>query len=501
MRSIVGLVRSVALASLFVAAGLAHASGPRYAYVSNAAEGSVSVLDLRDDRVLGTVKTGQMGAHGIAASPDGRYGFAALESVNEVVVIDGERQTVVARIQVPFSGAMAIHGLDISPDGKFLWVGARQGGERRSEVVSAELAVINTATRAVEKVLQTGLGVPSHYAMTPDGKELWIASTTVDLIWIVDTATRQVTGAIPLVPPSRTDDQRAVLAGTGIIALNEVAISPDGRRAYAVGPVADVVFAIDVPTRRVIGTVKSNRNAHGIAVSRDGSEVWTSDWAGTLTIIDAASLRIKETVQLGGKPNHIGFSANGAKLYVTRTGDDPEIGEVVVIDSRTKKTLRTLRVGKGPHEISLEDLVVAATPAKPATGTSGAGPAPSSSAKAKDAGAAGVTVEASLATAEFLASKGQPADKWGFLVTVDTHSVDLTAIDIVARASLRDANGRVLKPIGWRPLSEDSHHRSGLLLFQGGAAGQPALTDQKLKDVQLVFSDLAGVRERVLVWK
>lgn len=181
----------MALASLLAAAGLARAAGPLYAYVSNAAEGSVSVLDLRDDTVVGTVKTGQMGAHGIAASLDGRYGFAALESANDVVVINGERLATVARIRVPFSGTMAIHGLDISPDGKYLWVGARQGGDRRSEVVSAELAVINTATRAVEKVLQTGLGVPSHYAMTPDGKELWIASTTVDLIWIVDTDSRQ----------------------------------------------------------------------------------------------------------------------------------------------------------------------------------------------------------------------------------------------------------------------------------------------------------------------
>lgn len=401
---------------------------------------------------------------------------------------------------MPFSGAMAIHGVDVSPDGKFLWVGARQGGDRRNEVVSAELAVINTATAAVEAVLQTGLGVPSHYAMTPDGKELWIASTTVDLVWIVDTASRQVTGAIPLVPPPRTDDQRAVLAGTGIIALNEVAISPDGRRAYAVGPVADVVFAIDVPSRKVIGMVKANRNAHGIAVSRDGSEVWTFDWGGTLTVIDAATLKIKETVQLGGKPNHIGFSADGAKLYVTRTGDDPELGEVLVIDSRTRKTLRSLRVGKGPHEISLEDLVVAPR-AAPAGRISGAGPAPSASAKAKDTGAGGVTVEASLASTDFLAAKRAPADKWGFLVSFDTHSVDLTTVDILGRASLRRADGRVLKPAAWHPLSEDSHHRSGLLLFPADGAGGSPLTADKLQGAQLVFSDIAGVGERVLVWK
>lgn len=112
-----------------------------------------------------------------------------------------------------------------------------------------------------------------------------------------------------------------------------------------------------------------------------------------------------------------------------------------------------------------------------------------------------MTVEASLATTEFLASQGQPADQWGFLVSLDTHSVDLTGVDLLARASLRDASGRVLKPMGWRALSEDSHHRSGLLLFQGSAAGQPAPTGETLRQMQLVFSDIGGVRERVLAWK
>ena len=498
------LLRSMTVACLLALAGTAGAAGPRYAYVSNAAEGTVSILDLRVDRVVGTVKTGQMGAHGVGASPDGRFGFAALESANEVVVIDGERQAIAARIPIPFSQAMAVHGLDVSPDGKYLWVGARQGGDRRSDVVTAELAVVNTQSQAVEKVLQTALGVPSHYAMTPDGRELWIASTTVDLIWIIDTSSRQVIAAIPLVPPPRTDEQRALLPGTGIIALNEVAISPDGRRAYAVGPVASVVFAIDVASRRVVGTVKSGRNAHGIAVSRNGKEVWTSDWGGTLTIIDSENLTIKDTVTLGGRPNHIGFSADGSKLYVTRTGDDPELGEVVVMDTATRKPLDTMRVGTGPHEISLEDLVIPldAAPVAPDTRSSGAGPQATivSGTTARDSGTGGVTFEASLATREFLESKGHASSVWGFMVSLDTHSVDLSGVDIASRVVLRDGDGETLKPIAWHPLSEDSHHRSGLLLFPVSASQAAPGGAEQLQGARLVLTDVGGVRERVLTW-
>jgi DNA-binding beta-propeller fold protein YncE len=496
-----GFGSSFALAAalaLFVPA--AGAEAVRYAYISNAAEGSVSILELETDRVVGTVRIGEMAAHGIAASPDGRYGYAALEGENEVLVIDGAAQRVVQRIAVPYSDGMAQHGLDISPDGRYLWIGARHGGENRGEVVLAEMAVINTATREVEDVLQTGLGVPSHYAMTPNGKELWVASTTVDLIWVIDTAARRVAAAIPVVPPKaeRSKERRDELAGARIIALNEVAISPDGLRAYAVGPVNDLVFVLDVPARKVIGTVKSGRSAHGIAVSRDGSEVWTADWDGTLTVIDAHALRVKDTLRIGGRPNHIAFSLDGSKAYVTRTGADPERGELVILETASRSVAGTVAVGKGPHEISLEGTLPAGTPA---AGASAGASDPSAAPRKQDRGAGGVTFAARPAERSFLQSKGVVPDRWGFLVELDTHSVDLMSIDVASRATLRTAPGAELKPLEWRGLSEDSHHRSGLLLFSRNEAEKQGIETDNPGALELVLHDVAGVKQRVLRWE
>ncbi|HEU0020812.1 MAG TPA: hypothetical protein VFR55_03960 [Dehalococcoidia bacterium] len=479
----------------------------RYAYVSNAADGSVSIIDLNNDQVVDTVQTGEVGAHGIAASPDGRFGYAALEGVNEVVVIDGESQQVAARITVPYSTGMMQHGVDISPDGRYLWVGARQGGENRGEVVLAELAVINTGTRQVEEVLQTGLGVPSHYAMTPDGSELWVASTTVDLVWVVDTQQRQVVAAIPVVPPraERPAERRQELAGARIIALNEVAISPDGKMAYAVGPVDDLVFAIDIPSRKLVGSVKSSRSAHGIVVSRDGQEIWTADWGGTLTVIDVEKLQVKETITLGGRPNHIAFSQDGRKAYVTRTGDDPEIGEVLVLDTATRQLVNSLRVGKGPHEISLEDtpsrVLLNPTATEPrAAAPAGSNPASADTGRREDAGAGSVTFAATPAEPTYLADKGHPRDHWGFVVQLDTHSVDLTGLDLVDLTMLRDGQGREFKPVAWQGLSEDSHHRSGLLVFSSQDAGGPLLSNHNSRPLELVLRDVAGVKKRMLRW-
>lgn len=479
----------------------------RYAYIANAAEGTVSILDLAREVVVGSVKVGEKLAHGTAASPDGRLGYAALEGANEVAVIDADSRSVVARIPVPYSPGMAQHGLDISPDGKYLWVGARQVGESR-DVVLAEMAVINTVTRRVEDVIQTGLGTPSHYAITPDGKELWVASTTVDLLWVVDTQQRQVTAAVPLVPPKaeRPQERLQQLASSRIIALNEVAISPDGKRAYAVGPVHDLVFVVDIPSRTVVATVKANRSAHGIVVSRDGKEVWTADWGGTLSVIDAETLRIKQSITLGGRPNHIAFSPDGARAYVTKTGDDPETGELVLVDTAKYQPLGVVRVGAGPHEISLEDALPGpATPLAPVSSADITAPSVGGNkliaGDREDGGPGDVTFSATPAEAAYLAQKGHPPDHWGFVVKLDTHAGDLSTLDIAKLAVVRDGAGREAQPIAWQGLSEDSHHRSGLLVFSGAQTGGRPPSPGEGGYVELVLRNVAGVKERVLRWE
>lgn len=118
-----------------------------------------------------------------------------------------------------------------------------------------------------------------------------------------------------------------------------------------------------------------------------------------------------------------------------------------------------------------------------------------------DDGQGGVTFAATPAEASDLTARRYPPDYWGFVVQLDTHSGGLMALDVAKLAVFRDSNGREFKPIAWQGLKEDSHHRSGLLLFSSQDTGVQALSAGPSGPLELVLYDVAGVKERVLRWE
>jgi len=118
----------------------------------------------------------------------------------------------------------------------------------------------------------------------------------------------------------------------------------------------------------------------------------------------------------------------------------------------------------------------------------------------EDTGAGGVTFAATPAESAYLAAQGQPADRWGFLVQLDTHSVDLTDLDLLSLTILRDGRGREFRPIVWQGLDEGAHHRSGLLIFSSRDTDGQLTPAQGGGYLELVLKDVAGVKERVLRW-
>ncbi len=116
----------------------------------------------------------------------------------------------------------------------------------------------------------------------------------------------------------------------------------------------------------------------------------------------------------------------------------------------------------------------------------------------RDDGAGSVTVEATWITAAEAASDGKLREAAArhddgaalFLVKMDTHSVDLGEYDL-SQLSEMQAAGETQAPLEWVPVSEDSHHVEGLLVFP------PPSGDG---EVTLVIRDVAGVAERRLAW-
>lgn len=126
----------------------------------------------------------------------------------------------------------------------------------------------------------------------------------------------------------------------------------------------------------------------------------------------------------------------------------------------------------------------------PASGTampspSGAAPAAQRPDTQRDEGGA-VTVEAAWAGPEAGAT---------FDVTLDTHSVDLDALDL-SDATLRNDRGDTLAAEPWAA-AKGGHHREGTLVFKGDATTFFA----GARSVDLIILGVGGVPERTLRWE
>lgn len=88
-----------------------------------------------------------------------------------------------------------------------------------------------------------------------------------------------------------------------------------------------------------------------------------------------------------------------------------------------------------------------------------------------------------------------PAEGAVFDVKLDTHSVDLDALDL-ADAILRNDRGETLNAEPWAA-SKGGHHREGALTFEGDTVS--FFTGAKW--VELVLSGVGDLAERTLRWE
>ena len=137
-----------------------------------------------------------------------------------------------------------------------------------------------------------------------------------------------------------------------------------------------------------------------------------------------------------------------------------------------------------------------------ACGGSDVGPADGSaeaSLTLRDDGGGGVTLQATWVTGDHVAASDDlqriaatyaGRDVALIHVKLDTHSVDLSDYDLAVLAEL-DAGGGPTVPLAYHPLSDEGHHREGVLAFPAPDSDGP---------VTFVVREVAGVPLRRLVW-
>lgn len=128
----------------------------------------VTVIDLKDKKIIGTVKAGA-GAAGLSITKDGKHAYVSNRAAGSISIlsIDGKKVTLVKTVPLATPEALVSH-IALTPDGK-MGVATRNGDGKVALVKLGDDAITEAGTLAV---------APRPYAaaVTPDGKTAVVAS-------------------------------------------------------------------------------------------------------------------------------------------------------------------------------------------------------------------------------------------------------------------------------------------------------------------------------------
>jgi len=340
-RAGVGLV-DVSLAACFLSLSIRLAAAAPLAYVANAEDDNVSIIDTVTRSFAG-LPIG-VGRHpdDVAINPAGTRVYVANEYDDSVSVIDTSTNAVIATI----SGMTDPGSLVISADGSRLFVAAEYfvyeidtstnlvvgdpiaivgpdlgGCPRTSGQISVNaagtrvyvpavtcsgdvdadpgyLSVIDVATHASVANIEVGRD-PTSAVVGPAGDRVYVTSWDDGLVTVIDAATNTVIAAIPL--------------GVDHFPYDSV-LDPTGRWLYVSNNGAESLSVVDTSTQTVaVSGILLGAEALGVAISSDGQSVYATLDNGTVATIDAATRTVVgQPVAVGNLPISIAVARTDA---------------------------------------------------------------------------------------------------------------------------------------------------------------------------------------------
>lgn len=203
-------------------------------YVTTELDQTISIIDPKTLKIVGTVPTGQKESHMFTISADGKRGYTANVGPGTVSVLDLQAKKVIKII--PISGNT--QRIALSPDGKYVFT---------ADQTQPRIAVIDTATNAVKTWIP--LSAPGYgTAPTTDGKYLVVAMSKANKVAVVDLTAMKVVNEIDV--PS---------------APQEVLVRPDNQIAYVSCDKSGKIAAIRTSDWKVDSIIDSGKVADGLA--------------------------------------------------------------------------------------------------------------------------------------------------------------------------------------------------------------------------------------------
>jgi YVTN family beta-propeller protein len=249
-----GVAKTIDLAPHRRPHGVAWLADGRRIVVTAEEDRALLTVDVDTGAIVSKVETGQKVSHMVAVTPDGVRAFVANIGSGSVSVIDLREGKLVK--DVP-TGAGA-EGIDITPDGRHVWVTNREADT---------VTVLDAGSLAVVKELPSK-SFPIRARLTPDGRHVLVSNARTGDVAVFDARERREVRRIPLRLPASATEGRLFGGAFGDSSVPiGILVHPGGKVAWVAHANADLVTVLDLETWAPAGTLRAGREPDGLGYS------------------------------------------------------------------------------------------------------------------------------------------------------------------------------------------------------------------------------------------
>lgn len=220
------------------------------------------------------------------------------------------------------------HEVAVTPDGRKAYV---------ANVHDRTISVVDLKTYGVVATLRPEhADYPHGMAISPDGSRLYLTSEGSHRLYVIDTVRDVVERSITISQ-----------AGSHLIALTRV-----GHRGWVANRGSDSVSLFDLPSLRVLKTIKVGPGPEGIAASANGRWVVVAlQKAGQVAILDASKAELITRLPAGQVPIRVACAPQMPVALVSNRASD----DVTVLDLAARQVVTTVQVGRRPGGVTFND--------------------------------------------------------------------------------------------------------------------------------------------------
>ncbi len=246
--------------------------------VANALSDSLTFIDPKTAEVQRTVR-GILDPYQLRFSPDMKWFVTAANRLNHIDIYrwDGKKLTLAKRVA---TGKTPSH----------LWIDSKSSTIYSTMQDSDELIAVDLASQSIKWRTRTG-SLPADVYGTADDRLLLVGLTGSDAVEVYD-----VSGKTP-------QRSKVIKTGAGAHAFRAFG---DKRHVLVSNRVANSISKIDLQTLEVVDNYAAPGGPDCIEVSPGGKQILVSSrWARKLTVIDVASRKIVQQVNVGKSPHGV----------------------------------------------------------------------------------------------------------------------------------------------------------------------------------------------------